>query len=75
MAMMKPKTVAAAVAPLIKILKNLELVSQAARAAVIANNEAMARLRDANERADYESTQADLIIESLGNIVGIKPKE
>ncbi len=69
MAFMKPKTVAAAVAPLIRVLKNLEAVSQATRAAVIANNEAIARLQDDIDRANTEGMKADAIIQSLGGIV------
>lgn len=63
------KTVAAAVAPLLKVLKNLELVVAASTEAIKANHETINRLQVENTAADHERVNAGRIIEALGGIV------
>jgi len=67
------KTVAAAVAPLLKVLKNLEAVVTATTEAIKTNHLTIDRLQGENRTADHERVQAGLIIESLSGI--ISPKE
>lgn len=67
------KTVASAIAPLLKVLKNLEAVVEASSTKISANHDAISRLQAENGSADIERTQADRIIKALSGIVN--PKE
>ena len=69
------KTVAAAVAPLLKVLKNLEAVVNAAAETIKVNHEAIDRLQSENRDADNERVNASQIIEALGSIVNYGPKK
>lgn len=63
------KTVASAIAPLVKVLKNLEAVVDASSAKITANHDTISRLQAQNGSADIARTQAGRIIESLGGII------
>lgn len=67
------KTVAAAIAPLLKVLKNLEVVAQASTDTINANEIEIVRLQAASFAADGQRLSANRIIEALGGIVN--PKE
>ena len=63
------KTVASAVAPLLKVLKNLEAVVDASSVKISANHDTISRLQAENSAADNERMNAGRIIESLGGII------
>jgi len=67
-------TVAGAVAPLLKVLKNLEAVVKASAKAVNTNNTEISRLHIANDAANVELASANQIIKALGGIVNYGPK-
>ena len=69
MEFLKPKTVAGAVAPLLKVLHNLEGVVDVS-ADVIQNNEAaIERLVEENASAAVERLSAKAIIKALNGII------
>ena len=67
------KTVANAVAPLLKVLSNLEAVVEASDKALNKNHNAIGLLEAENAVAKDERLVANRIIEALGGIVN--PKE
>lgn len=72
---LKPTTVAGAVAPLLKVLNNLEGVVAASDAKIGANEDTIKRLQSDNVDADTERMAAHNIIKSLGAIVNPVAKQ
>ncbi len=66
---LKPTTVAGAVAPLLKVLSNLDGVVTANDRKIGANEDTIKRLQSDNVDADAERMAAHNIIKALGGIV------
>ena len=69
MEFLKPKTVAGAVAPLLKVLHNLEGVVDASFGAIQKNADTINRLEVENKTADQERQTAKAIIKALNGII------
>jgi prefoldin subunit 5 len=69
----KPATVDAAVAPLLKVLNDLDRVAEDCTNKIDTNHATITRLQAANTAADAERMRAGQIVKALGTITN--PKE
>ena len=69
----KPKTVDAAIAPLLKAQADLEGVNTSLETAIVKNEDTINRLEDENEAHETERLRAVAVLKALGAITD--PKE
>lgn len=65
---MKPKTVDAAIAPLLKAQADLTGVNTSLETAIVQNEDTIARLEDENEAHETERLRAVAVLKALGAI-------